>query len=197
MSLIRGEKTATFRGNGPTGRSRQVSGKGRANGADSPPGQSRHSAWDCGSPGGSPMCSVQRVWGGDHVCKSSQGVGAGEGAEAGLLGAQGALGGESLVHGVCWSRSRHRSHLRAGRLGKARGLRPESGSKDGSRGPSWTERRGGCGGGLRGLQAREWGLSATGSWMNTCRVDITSHKAWGVRERRPTSPQHRPGTQWG
>lgn len=63
------------------------------------------------------------------------------------------------------------------------GLRPESGSKDGSWEPSWTGRRAGCRGGFRGLQPREGGLGATGSWRNTGKVNITSHQAWGfVRE---------------
>lgn len=98
MFLIRGEKTATFRGNGPTGRSRLMSGKGRANGADSAPGQSRHSARDCGSPGRSPDVLSAVCVGRGPLCRSSWGVAAGEGAEAGLPGAQGALGGKSLFH---------------------------------------------------------------------------------------------------
>lgn len=65
-------------------------------------------------------------------------------------------------------------------MGTGRRLRAESGSKDGSQKPSWAEGRGGRGGGhSRGCSQGSGGLSATGSWMVSGRVTVTSHKAWG------------------
>lgn len=105
------------------------------------------------------------VWGpsvgrGPRVRVGKRG-GAGEGAEAGILGTWSALGGRSRVQGdhlssqgSCWER------VWAEAGGEGWGLGPESGSKDSSQKGQGGKGGGGGRGWIRRKQGREWGPCA-------------------------------------
>ena len=98
-------------------------------------------------------------------------------------GSAGVPGGRSGIHG------NHPSAFGSRQDGDGRGLRAESGAKDGSGSPAG-QRGGAVGaGGVAGLQPRQWALSAPGSWTVGGSVTVTSHRP-GLPERSCISPRH-------